>query len=204
MRQKEFGMFEKLMQRWLHGPTHDHFNPKNVMNAWMSWMCYLYATNIIANMSTKEPNDIDVILYYFISVKRTSWADSFGPCRGGSSFSTAVIWHRRPSCHGRVLSKSPWAWRQSHDKYSHVVHGWQVLDTVHCHFEKRRTKVQPLPSKYTLAANLRVGQYILSRMLSRTRINYHNYRSEKIIIISDTMTKSQQTDTMTIKWPESQ
>jgi hypothetical protein len=44
-----------------------------------------------------------------------------------------------------------------------------------------------------------VGQYILSRMLSRTRINYHNYRSEKIIIISDTMTKRQQTDTLTIK-----
>jgi hypothetical protein len=44
-----------------------------------------------------------------------------------------------------------------------------------------------------------VEQYILSRMLSRTRINYHNYRSEKIIIISDTMAKRQQTDTMTIK-----
>lgn len=30
-------------------------------------MCYLYVTNIIANMSTKEPNDDDVILYYFPS-----------------------------------------------------------------------------------------------------------------------------------------
>jgi hypothetical protein len=49
------------------------------------------------------------------------------------------------------------------------------------------------------SADNSVGQYILSRMISRTRINYHNYRSEKSIFISDTMTKRQQTDTMTIQ-----